>query len=54
MTGYVRKFEGNTAMSFKTSDKKLLKSTIWYGKEMKKYWKYNLSANLFMVILINT
>ena len=28
MTGYVRKFEGNTAMSFKTSDKKLLKSTI--------------------------
>ena len=37
MTGYVRKFEGNTAMSFKTSDKKLLKSTIRYGKEMKKY-----------------
>ena len=25
MTGYVRKFEGNTKMSFKISDKQLLK-----------------------------
>ena len=31
MTGYVRKFEGNTTMSFKISDKKLLKeyNQIW-------------------------
>ena len=31
MTGYVRKFEGNTAMSFKISNKQLLKkyNQIW-------------------------
>ena len=31
MIGYVRKFEGNTTMSFKISDKKLLKkyNQIW-------------------------
>ena len=31
MTGYVRKFEGNTTMSFKISDKQLLKkyNQIW-------------------------
>ena len=31
MTGYVRKFEGNTTMSFKIIDKKLLKkyNQIW-------------------------
>ena len=28
MIGYVRKFEGNTTMSLKISDKQLLKSTI--------------------------
>ena len=39
MTGYVRKFEGNTTMSFKIRDKKLLKSTIKYEKELKSYWK---------------
>ena len=33
MKDYVRKFEGNTAMSFKISDKKLLK------KSMEKSWK---------------
>ena len=32
MTGYVRKFEGNTTMSFKISDKKLL-------KEYNQTWK---------------
>ena len=34
-TGYVRKFEGNTTMSFRISDQQLLKSTIKYGKELK-------------------
>ena len=31
MTGYVRKFEGNTAMSFKTTEKQLFKkyNQIW-------------------------
>ena len=43
MTGYVRKFEGNTTMSFKISDKQLLKkyNQKWkrVGKELKNYWK---------------
>ena len=35
MTGYVWKFEGNTAMSFKISDKQFLKkyNQIWKGVE---------------------
>ena len=35
MTGYVRKFEGNTTMSFKISDKQLLKkyNQIWERNE---------------------
>ena len=35
MTGYVRKFEGNATMSFKISDKKLLKkyNQIWKKAE---------------------
>ena len=32
-----RKFEANTTMSFKISDKQMLKSTIKYGKELKNY-----------------
>ena len=39
MTGYAKKFELNLTMSFKISDKKLLKSAIKYGKELKNYWK---------------
>ena len=35
MTGYVRKFEGNRTMSFKISDKKLLKKYNKYGKSRK-------------------
>ena len=37
MTSYVRKFEGNTTMSLKISDKQLLKSTIKYEKVSKNY-----------------
>ena len=39
ITGYVRKFESNTTMSLKISDKQLLKRTIKYRKELKNYWK---------------
>ena len=39
MSGYVRKFEGNTTMSFKIGNKQFLKSIIKYGKELKNYWK---------------
>ena len=37
MTGYVRKFESNTTMSFKISNKNCYKITIKYGKELKNY-----------------
>ena len=38
MTGYVRKFKGNTTMSFKISDKQFFKkSTMKYEKELKNY-----------------
>ena len=45
MTGYVRKFEGNTTMSFKISHKQLLKkcNQIYFC----------LIVNLFMVMIIN-
>ena len=39
MTGYVRKFEGNTTMSFKISDKQLLRKYNQIWKELKSYWK---------------
>ena len=40
MTDYVRKFEGNTTMSFKISKKRLLKEyNLEYGKVLKNYWK---------------
>ena len=41
--GYVRKFEGNTTMSFKISNKKLLKSTIW--KRVEKLLKIEIVSN---------
>ena len=37
MTGYVRKFEGNRTMSFKISDKKLLKKYNQIWKKSKNY-----------------
>ena len=36
MTGYVRKFEGNTTISFKIRDKQLLKKV---QSNMEKSWK---------------
>ena len=52
MTGYVRKSEGNATMSFKTSDKRFLKK---YNQIWKRFEKLlNLTANLFIMIMINT
>ena len=34
MIGYATYFESNKTMSFKVIDKKLLKSTLKYGKEL--------------------
>ena len=39
MTGYVRKFEGNTTMSFKISDKQLLKKYNQIWKRVEKLLK---------------
>ena len=37
MIGYVTKFEGNATMSFKISDKQLLKNMKKYKKKLKVY-----------------
>ena len=47
MTGYVRKFEGNTAMSFMINNMQLLKR---YNQIWKKVEKL---ASQFMVMIIN-
>ena len=45
MTGYVRKFEGNTTMSFKISDKKLLKKHNQIRKRVQKLLKKMIMIN---------
>ena len=45
MTGYVRKFEGNTTMSFKISDKKLLKKYNQMRKRVQKLLKKMIMIN---------
>ena len=35
MTGYARKFNENSAMSFVVKDKKLLKNIVKYGTQLK-------------------
>ena len=37
ITGYVRKFDCITTMSFRISDKQLLKDITKYGKKLKDY-----------------
>ena len=54
MTGYVRKFEGNTTMSFKISNRQLLKKYNRIWKKVKSLLNKNLTVNLFMVIMTNT
>ena len=44
MTGYVRKFEGNTTISFKISDKKLLKEYNQIRKRVEKLLKIELDS----------
>ena len=39
MIGYVKKFEGNTTMSFKISDKQLLKKYNQIWKKVENYWE---------------
>ena len=44
MTGYVRKFEGNTIMSFKISDKLLLKNSNEIWKRVEKLLKIEFDS----------
>ena len=44
MTGYVRKFEGNTIMSFKISDKLLLKNSSEIWKRVEKLLKIEFDS----------
>ena len=44
MTGYVRKFEGNTTMSVKISDKQLLKKYNQIWKRIEKLLKIEFDS----------
>ena len=44
MIGYVRKFEGNTTMSFKISDKQFLKKYNQIWKKVEKLLKINFNS----------
>ena len=44
MTGYVRKFEGNTTMSFKIRDKQLLKKYNQIWKRVEKLLKIEFDS----------
>ena len=44
MIGYVRKFEGNTTMSFKINDSKLLKKYNQIWKRVEKWLKINFDS----------
>ena len=44
MTDYVRKFEGNTTMSFKISDKQLLKKDNQVWKRVEKLLKIEFDS----------
>ena len=44
MIEYVRKFEGNTTMSFKISNKQLLKKYNQIWKKVKKLLKINFNS----------
>ena len=44
MTGYIRKFEGNTTISFKISDKQLLKKYNQIWKKVEKLLKIELDS----------
>ena len=46
MTGYVRKFEGNTTMSFKISNKQLLKKYNQIWKRVEKVLKIEFDSEL--------
>ena len=53
MTGYARKFNENTTMSFRVNNKRLSKNCNKIWEKTENLLKI-LRANLFMVMMINT
>ena len=47
MTGYIRKFDGNTTMSFKISDKQLLKKYNQIWKRIEKLLEIKFNSKNF-------
>ena len=55
MIGFVKSFENNITMSFKITDKQLLKKYNQIWKKVKDLLNIeNLTVNQFIVIMINT
>ena len=54
MTGYAKKFEFNLTMSFKISNKELLKKYDQVWKKNEKLLKIKFDSKLFMVMMRNT
>ena len=54
MTGYVRKFDRNMTMSFKISDKQLLKKYNQILKRVQKLLKMEFNRKPVYGIMINT
>ena len=52
MIGYVRKFEGNTTMSFKINDTKLLKTYNQISKKVGKLLKVNFNSEPMAIMII--
>ena len=54
MTGYVRKFEGNTTMSFKISNKQLLKKYNQIWKKVKSLLNIKFDSEpVYGVVMTN-
>ena len=54
MTGYIRTFESNTAISFKISNKQLLKRYNQMSKRVKKLLEIEFGSKPVYGMIINT
>ena len=54
MTGYTRKFDKKVIMSFRVSNKQLIKKYNKISEKIEKLLNIDLKANLFMMMMINT
>ena len=54
MTGYAKKINENTTISFRVNNKNLFKNYNKIWEKVKNYQGLILKANLFMVMMLNT